>query len=377
MNYFFLYQTLKEHLLSGVATLPPDKDAFGISIEEFHSKSSVASFTTAPSAFDLKSGEQEKNNHFTYPMFRPLNNTPTDGCIILLHGLNERSWEKYLPWAYQLANNTNKSVILFPIAYHMNRSPKAWCDPRQMTAFVKNRKVQLPQVKGLSVANVALSERLTNHPERFLLSGFQAANDILALVKEIKLGKHAGIKKDGRIDFFAYSIGSFLAQIMFLAHGERELAKSKLFIFCGGSAFADWQGISKYIMDSRAFETLHSYYNKAKVEGSEQVNDLLSNTRLGQSFVDMLSLSNLRQKGEHYFAFMKDRLSAVVLKNDSVVIADTVKKTLKGMHFEEWDLNYPYSHIMPFPLLSNKLVNQVNEAFDKLMSKSALLFTTC
>ena len=227
------------------------------------------------------------------------------------------------------------------------------------------------------MANVALSERLSNHPERFLLSGYQAATDLLDLVDYIKTGKHALIKGGAQIDFFAYSIGGFLSQIMFMAHGNDILAKSKLFIFCGGSAFADWQGISKYIMDSRAFERLHAYYNSNEVHADNgSVNAILNETALGASFVDLLSLGNLKRKGSGYYNFLKDRVSAVVLKNDKVVIADTVKRALKGMRVEEWDFNYPYSHIMPFPLLSNKLVNQVNEAFDKLMLRAALLFTT-
>ncbi|MCG8582009.1 MAG: DUF6051 family protein, partial [Bacteroidales bacterium] len=315
------------------------------------------------------------NKDFSYPVFHPNKEKKSEGCIILLHGLNERSWEKYYPWGYQLAHNTQKTVILFPIAHHMNRSPKVWSDPRQMSPFVKKRKSLLPDVNNLSVANVALSERLTNRPERFLLSGYQAANDILDLVAYINDGYHPLINKKAPIDFFAYSIGSFLAQILFLANGHKELSNSKLFIFCGGSAFTDWQGVSKYIMDSKAFDRLHMYY-ESEQRTDPLVSHVLNETALGQSFVDMLSLKNLRKRSVNHFISMKDRISAVVLKNDTVAIADKVKQTLKGVRVDEWDLKYPYSHIMPFPLLSNKLVNQVNEAFDRLMLKATMLFTT-
>jgi len=377
MNYFFLYQILKAQFSSGAATHTPDERAFGMLSQEFHSTKMSYSFHSSNLPFDIESALDNPNLDFSYPIFHPTKSMKSDGCIILLHGLNERSWEKYLPWGYQLANYTRKTIILFPIAYHMNRSPKAWCNPRLMRNFVKDRQIHMPMANNLSVANVALSERLTNHPERFLLSGYQAANDLLALVEKIKQGRYPLVNKGAQVDFFAYSIGAFLAQVMMMAHGEDKLAESRLFMFCGGSAFEDWQGVSKYIMDSVAFERLHAYYRDDVCQTSnKEVQHVLNETPLGQAFLDLLSVRNLKRRGEGYYASLKERISAVVLKNDTVVIADKVKMALKGMRVDEWDLNYKYSHIMPFPLLSNKLVNQVNEAFDKLMLKSSLLFTT-
>ena len=40
-----------------------------------------------------------ENRSFSYPVFTP-GNTKSDKVILLLHGLNERSWVKYLVWAY-------------------------------------------------------------------------------------------------------------------------------------------------------------------------------------------------------------------------------------------------------------------------------------
>ncbi|MBR8534791.1 hypothetical protein KDU71_04405 [Carboxylicivirga sediminis] len=376
MNYFFLYQTLKAQFSSGDATHTPGESAFGFYTHEFHSRQSIPYLTQATSPFDIECSETNLNKDFTYPVFHPDKGIASEGCIILLHGLNERSWDKYLPWGYQLANYTRKTVILFPIAYHMNRSPKEWCDPRKMNAFVKERKTTIPGIDGLSVANVALSDRLTKHPERFFLSGYQAANDLLDLIASIREGEHALIKKDAQIDFFAYSIGSFLSQIMFLAHGDDVLANSRLFVFCGGSVFEDWQGVSRFIMDSKAFNRLQDYYKSDQQFNNTAVKRIISNTALGQAFVDMISMKNLRKRSNSYITALKDRMAAVVLKNDTVAVADKVKHTLSGMQVEEWDFNYAYSHIMPFPLLSNKLVNQVNEAFDKLMLRATLLFTT-
>ncbi|WP_430811496.1 MULTISPECIES: DUF6051 family protein [unclassified Carboxylicivirga] len=376
MNYFFLYQTLKAHFSSEAPTHASGESAFGYCSHEFHSQYAMPNSLAGASAFDIEGSNDAANNHFSYPIFHPNKEKTSDGCIILLHGLNERSWDKYLPWGYQLANYTNKTVILFPIAHHINRSPKNWGDPREMADYVRLRKTQAPDVKQLSVVNVALSERLSDHPERFLLSGYQAANDVLDLVKYIRQGNHPLIKGDAKVDFFAYSIGSFLAQVMFLAHHDDLLAQSKLFIFCGGCAFEDWQGTSKYIMDSKAFECLQRYYKEGAAFSSQILRPIFNETAMGQSFVNLLSVKNLRKRGLGYYSGLRDRVNAVVLKQDSVALADKVKNALKGMQVDEWHFNYDYSHIMPFPITSNKLVNQVNEAFDRLMLRASLLFTT-
>ena len=63
-----------------------------------------------------------ENIRFTYPVIIPASGYG-NRAIILLHGLNERSWIKYYPWAERLARELKRPVILFPISFHMNRSP--------------------------------------------------------------------------------------------------------------------------------------------------------------------------------------------------------------------------------------------------------------
>ena len=70
-----------------------------------------------------------ENRSFSYPVFTP-RNAESEKVILLLHGLNERSWVKYLVWAYYLAQYTDSYVILFPISFHINRSPSSWKDPQ-------------------------------------------------------------------------------------------------------------------------------------------------------------------------------------------------------------------------------------------------------
>ena len=57
-----------------------------------------------------------ENLTFKYPVFLPGDAAKYDNAILLLHGLNERSWNKYLTWAEYLAKHVGVPVILFPIA---------------------------------------------------------------------------------------------------------------------------------------------------------------------------------------------------------------------------------------------------------------------
>ena len=81
-----------------------------------------------------------ENFSFEYPVFTPSGKPKQGEAILLLHGLNERNWNKYLPWAEFLCLNTGKPVILFPIAFHINRAPVTWSNPRNLISLLNLRK---------------------------------------------------------------------------------------------------------------------------------------------------------------------------------------------------------------------------------------------
>jgi len=143
-----------------------------------------------------------ENNSFTYPVFTPPDQS-SDKVILLLHGLNERSWVKYLVWAFWLAEYTNSYVILFPISFHINRSPAAWRDPRAMIPLMKERTEGHSEICMASFANIALSNRLTENPLRFFNSGYQTATDIIKLIQSVHNGYHPVIPKSSNVNVFA------------------------------------------------------------------------------------------------------------------------------------------------------------------------------
>jgi hypothetical protein len=315
------------------------------------------------------------NTRFTYPIVKPAVSGKSLDIIILLHGLNERIWDKYLPWAHTLAENTGKAVILFPIAFHMNRSPHRWIDRQYMNSFVQERTSRLPDVKNSSFINVALSERLTMEPQRFFLSGYQAAIDIIQLVDEIRGGKNPMFAKDATIDFFSYSIGVLLSQVLLLGDDNARFARSKFFFFCGGSAFEGMHGISKYIIDSNAFTRIFDYY--LNTFGTDQpknglIPDLLNHSILGNAFQFLISFKQFKKLPGNLLKRFREQVQTITLKKDTIIPSSSIIRTMRGTDIEEWDFNFQYTHENPFPVQNKSLASLVDKAFDSLMLKASL-----
>jgi pimeloyl-ACP methyl ester carboxylesterase len=332
----------------------------------------------------LKGGDNDQmileNHKFYYPVFCPSGKKKNDKAILMLHGLNERKWDKYLVWAYYLAEQTGKSVILFPTSFHLNRGPSQWLDVRQLTKMVEERMLRFNNSQETSFANLTLSERLTESPERFFLSGLQTANDIASLLKVIQRGEHPSFEINTKADVFAYSIGGLLAQVLMMENPGGLLTDSKLFLFCAGSVFEHMNGVSRCILDSTANEKIHNYYenefeNELKRKGI--VRDFFNESRLGMAFRSMIALNRYRKSRESVFHEISDQTYAVTLKDDKVIPADKICENLLGAahndktRVEILHFDYPYLHEMPFPTKLAGIEDKVNEAFRVIFGKAA------
>lgn len=325
--------------------------------------------------FEVPDEAITENQSFTYHVFTPGTETKYRKAILLLHGLNERNWVKYLAWAYYLAEHTGHPVILFPIAFHMNRSPEAWGNPRMMQPIRARRMQKYGEDPVSTFANVALSERLCEDPLRFYNSGQQSAEDCVVLSRQIGRGEHPLFEKLATVDVFAYSIGAFLAQILFLANPEGLFSGSKLFLFCGGAFFNEMNGVSKLIMDKQAFERLLNFYVHEITRGtdaSEPIADFMKKTRLGEAFLAMLAPGMMQNFREDRFRQICDKIQAVSLSNDKVIPAHQIVAALgEGSDIEIMDFPFGYSHETPFPLNNSFQFPFVDEAFEKVFSKAA------
>ena len=76
-------------------------DDSGIEIRFFSFKSLPLSVKDNIAPVDSRDEKINENLSFSYPVFIPAKMKQTDKAILLMHGLNERNWNKYL---------TNRSV---------------------------------------------------------------------------------------------------------------------------------------------------------------------------------------------------------------------------------------------------------------------------
>ena len=116
-----------------------DKNSFNDSINR---KLLLLNGTAPLTESFLKNSEEaiECNRSFIYPLYG--NGGKNNKLIILLHGLNESSWDKYHTWAKKLVELTGQAVLMFPISHHINRRPASWGDSRRMNSLAKERRIK-------------------------------------------------------------------------------------------------------------------------------------------------------------------------------------------------------------------------------------------
>ena len=298
--------------------------------------------------------------------------------ILLFHGFNEKSWDKYLSWAHRLVNDTGNPVVLFPIAFHMNRAPLYWVDKRSMFALSEDRKRIFPNAQKSSLSNVAISIRLHSQPQRFIWSGLQTYYDVIRFVEQCKAGMYPGIECGCSFDFFSYSVGSLLAEILKLSDHKGYFSDSRLAMFCGGAVFNRLSPVSKFILDSEANVALYSYlveHIDGHMKRDPRLRHYLSRQHPeGFNLYSMLDYKNLRDYREDKFRQMHKQILAVTLKTDKVVPAYEVINTLQGaardipVPVDIFDFPYKYIHEDPFPV-NVPYADQVDESFDRVFNR--------
>jgi hypothetical protein len=327
----------------------------------------------------------EGNMEFVYPVFIPGGKEKSDGAVIMLHGLNERSWNKYLYWAQYLAEQTGRAVILFPIAFHINRSPVYWADPRSMQPVAAGRAELEDHVACATPFNAALSSRLDIHPEWFCTSGLQTCYDLIDLTSAIQQGDHPLFSKGSRVDFFAYSVGAFLLEVLMIGDPEGVFRESKSFLFLGGSSFEQMKGISRYIMDSKAFDRLEEVFIRQDPQGVKHKIHLPKHASfnvLWTSFMSMLRMDRLQAFRERSFARLGNRISAVGLAKDQVIPGKSILRTLWGASNRNLipvtilDFPYPYLHENPFPIHHLEMRGSIDGCFRTVFNQASQFLST-
>ena len=334
-------------------------------------------------ALEHSDREVAENMNFRVPIFLPSGNRPFSKAVILLHGLNEKHWEKYLPWALKIMEETDSPVILFPIAFHMNRAPGVWANPRDMIKVAAERKKFVNNGSDTSFVNAALSHRIQFAPHRFFSSGMQTYYDIIGFIEQVKAGGHPFLSRNCRFDFFSYSIGASLTEVLITSNYRNYFSESKSFLFCGGAALDTADPVSRTIIDKEAYTELFLWFGTL----FETVTDM--GRRLKEiffqdlpeviNFKSFLFYDRLQQHREESLRRSNGRIRGLCLKKDTVFPPESAQKTLRGfggdinITAESLDFPFEYRHEDPFPLLDDDR-NTVNECFNEVFAQAADFF---
>ncbi len=313
-----------------------------------------------------------ENKRIRCPIARPADarsGEVLDRACVLLHGLNERSWDKYRPWAQAIADKARCSVILFPIAFHMDRSPASWASFGIMRGVSRDRIARYPGLKQSSMANAAISERLDEAPGRFYLSGLMAARDLGDLLAAIRSGELPGIASDATLGFFGYSIGAYLLQCLSLADASFASA-GKRFLFCGGPFLSAMTPVSKYIMDSRAHERIIDFWVHDLETELRRDADLaaLVDTPEGRACRAMVDPRHPQTNRRSVFSDGATRVAS--LTGDDVMPKAAIVDFFEGTGVAPtfFDLPRTCTHVAPFDPLGGVAVRA---AFEELFDEAA------
>jgi hypothetical protein len=314
----------------------------------------------AKSVTMIPDDEISENLDFAYHVIHP-ENAKVGRAIVVLHGFNERHWAKYLPWCSLLAESARVPVVLFPIAFHMNRSPASWNDAHHMRDISRLRKEAFPDIIHSTLSNAAISVRLSANPARFFWSGLQSFRDISALAKALGDGGVEGIGGGTKVDFFTYSIGTLLGEIVMMTNQDGLFSDSRMVTFCGGPVFNRLSPVSKFILDSEANVRLYSFlveHLESHLRNDQALASFLANDQVpvGINFRSLLNYRLERPYREGKLRELSDRIYAVALAQDEVVPPYEVVNTLQGsrrdipIRVDVVDPPYPHRHEDPFPV---------------------------
>jgi hypothetical protein len=274
--------------------------------------------------------EVAENLDFRYPLLRAGGGERTRHLVVVLHGLNERSFTKYVPWAYQLWRATGAAVALYPLSFHVNRVHRGW--GREIDSHLARRKA-LHRNEDVHAFNCVVSDRLDAYPERFFWGGLQSYGDVLDLVREVRAGRHPHVHPDARVDLLGYSIGGYLALGLLLLDEGGLFADSRALIFESGAALRATNMSSRFIIDHACEVSLMKLYVRFTGRlANDRLSHWLRHHELGRWFRALCGDESERPRLEARLRELAPRLLAIANRNDAVIPAPAILNTLQGLH---------------------------------------------
>lgn len=275
--------------------------------------------------------EVTANLDFRYPVLAGPGAAATRArqLVILLHGLNERAWGKYVPWAYQLWARTGAAVALLPLSFHVDRVEPLWA--RRLKQYTAGRQA-VPRNEEAHAFNSVLSERLDARPERFFWGGLQGFGDVVDLVKQVRAGAHPLVDPAAQVDLVGYSAGGYLALGLMLADPEGLFATSRAVPFAAGAVMRNTHLSTRFIMDLACEVSLMKLYVRFTERlANPRLKHWLEHHEEGRWFRALFGEEAERPRLEARLRALAPRLLAVANLNDAVIPANVMRATLQGL----------------------------------------------
>lgn len=293
-------------------------------------------FPAGPATAESSDQTIGENILFRYPLLRE--HTPGQKhqkhtrVLILFHGLNERSFAKYIPWAYRFWQETRVPVLMFPMTFHINRVLPAW-GAEQKGSYAG--RVQLPANENSHRFNAIISERLSAHPERFYWGAEQTYWDLVDLVRAVRSGHHPHFVAGARIDMLGFSAGGYVPLLLMLHNPEDLFGDSRSVIFASGAPLRDLNLSSPLIMDHLSEVALMKLYVKYTDRlASDRLRHWLNHHAEGIWVNSYSGLVPNRARLEPRLKEIAPRLLGIANSNDTVVPAGGMMNGLQGIRRE-------------------------------------------
>lgn len=322
-----------------------------------------------PSDEQISDKDVKENNKFRYPFMRKCLSSSGepqkhDRVTILLHGLNEFGFLKYLPWAYGIMVGTHAPVVIFPFTFSIVRASRQWGKDRQSNYLPLRRGI--PGNGSISEFNAIISERLDVHPERFFWGAIQSYWDLVDLVRYIRSGDHPHFARDARVDFLGFSSGGYLALALLAVDHDGLFSESRACLFATCAEMRSLGAGSPFTLDSVVQNTLRKFYvDYVNTQPNNRMRHWISDSDHpeGRWLGSFGGLSPDRTERIQRLRDLAPRLLAIANSNDRVMPPGAMLDALQGsgrdtgVQVKNLDLGI---HEHPF-CLCNYTINRENK----------------
>ncbi len=253
---------------------------------------------------------------------------PHKRVLIMLHGLNERDFEKYLRWGHAIWQQNSVPVVFFPLAFSVNRVYRGWL-PQNAEILARRRGIQMNEYTHL--CNATISERLSLHPERLMWGGMQSYWDIVNLVRGIRQGNYQFFDRDTCVDLFGFSSGGYIAETLLLENHEGLFNESRACLFASCVIMRDLVPSSPYILDRGAESALRKLYvDRFDTLPNERMRHWLGHSE-GRWFSELCGRRPDRAQTESRLREIAPRLLGIANRNDQVFPYGAMLNALQGL----------------------------------------------